>query len=91
MNLKDAINLSTDTGTNVLALLTPVLTYVLSLPDSTMKQLLVALCVTAISFNLYLIKGTGTSVAQGVDFSKPLEDVLKEGREPTNANQPSGN
>ena len=91
MSLKDAINLSTDTGTNVLALLTPVLTYVLSLPDGPVKQILVGLCVTAISVNLYLIKGSKAQVAQGVDYSKNIEEVLKAGREPADANQPSGN
>jgi hypothetical protein len=79
MMLKEDLNLSTDTGTNVLALLAPVLTYVLGMPDSTMKQLLVALCVTAISINLYLIKGNNPRNIQ-VDDSQTLQDVLKEGR-----------
>ena len=79
MMLKEDLNLSTDTGTNVLALLTPVLTYVLSMPDGPVKQILVGLCVTAISINLYLIKGNNPRNIQ-VDDSQTLQDVLKEGR-----------
>jgi len=81
MSLKDDLNLSTDAGTNILAVLTPVLTYVLSMPEGTAKQILVGLCVTAISVNLYLIKGSKGQAVQGVDSSKPLEEILKEGRE----------
>jgi hypothetical protein len=81
MSFKEDLNLSTDAGTNVLAVLAPVLTYVLSLPDGWMKQFLVALCVTAISVNLYLIKGCKERDMTRVDDSIDIQDVLDEGRE----------
>lgn len=81
MSLKDNLGLTTDMGTNVLAVLAPVLTYVLSMPEGFVKQALVALCVTAISVNLYLIKGSKAQDVRRVDESQKIEDVLKEGRE----------
>lgn len=78
MSLKDDLNLSTDAGTNVLAILTPIITYALSLPDGWMKELLVALCLVCITACLYLIKGERQRVE--VDESEDIQDVLKEGR-----------
>ena len=80
MSIKDKVNLTTDMGTNVLAILAPVLTYFLSLPESHVKSGLIALCVLAISVDLYLIKGSkgqATPIPQG-----SAEEVLEQGREP---------
>lgn len=78
MNIKDRLNLSTDKGTNVLATLTPVLTYVLGLPEGWVKQVLVAMCIVSITASLYLIKG---DAVVEVNNTEALDDVLKEGRE----------
>ena len=80
MSVKDRLNLTTDMGTNVLAVLAPVLTYVLSMPEGHVKSGLVALCVVAISVDLYLIKG---SKGQAVPILQgSAEEVLEQGREP---------
>ena len=80
MNIKDKIGISTDAGTNVLAILAPVLTYVLSMPEGKVKTGLLALCIVAISVDLYLIKGTKVPPVPTVQST--VEEVLEEGREP---------
>ena len=80
MSIKDKIALSTDAGTNVLAILAPVLTYVLSMPEGHVKSGLIVLIVLAISVDLYLIKGS-----KGQTMPIPqgsAEEVLEQGREP---------
>ena len=85
MKIKDKINLTTDMGTNVLAVLAPVLTYFLSLPESHVKSGLVAFCVILISVDLYLIRGTklnDASSVRRVAEEGSAEEVLEQGREP---------
>lgn len=75
--MKQALNLGTDQGTNVLSILGFTAVTLSQMPDGNVKSILLTIISLAGCVVLYLIKGE----KKEIDMSKPLEDVLREGRE----------
>ena len=86
--------LTTDTGLNWLGFLLLVYQGVAAMPEGQAKNLLTGAVLTVAAIVSFATKGSGLSKAQGTEVlenSKAIEDILKAGREPANANQSSGN
>jgi len=85
--------LSTDTGLNWLGFLILVYQGVSAMPEGQAKNLLTGGILLVAALVSFATKGSGLSKEQGIEVlenSKKIEEVLKAGREPTDANQPSG-
>ena len=85
--------LTTDTGLNWLGFLILVYQGVSAMPEGQAQSILTGAVLTVAAIVSFATKGSGLSKAQGTEVlgnSKAIEEVLKAGREPTNANQPSG-
>lgn len=79
MSLKDKIGLSTNGGTNVIAVFVTAMTGISAMPDGTQKTILMAICMLGIVVSLWLTKGDRHLVKEELD--KSLQDVLAEGRD----------
>jgi hypothetical protein len=85
--------LTTDTGLNWLGFLVLVYQGVAAMPEGQAKSILTGAVLTVAAVVAFATKGSGLSKEQGIEVlenSKKIEEVLKAGREPANANQPSG-
>jgi len=86
--------LTTDTGLNWLGFLFLVYQSISSMPEGQAKNLLTGGVLIVAALVSFATKGSGLTKEQGMEVlenSKKIEEVLKAGRGPADANQPSGN